>query len=391
MNAKEGTAGMVPFYRQVTRVHLEVTARCNAACPQCFRNYFGGPSRINLQETELSLKDVQQIFSQAFLKQLQLLYVNGNYGDGSIAKDMMEIFEYFREASPSLHLMLFTNGSLRSPEWWGRLGKVINEIYWGIDGLEDTNHIYRKNTVFRKIIANAEAFNKTGAKSVWVFNVFKHNEHQVDEAEAFSKKLGFSDFIVRKTARFEFKGKINKKLPVFSKRGELEYFLEMPTSAKYVNEAYKEYDETDHIPKVSLDSIIQYETAVQRGLIKPVLPKEYEAHSALKTEINCLAQKERSIYVSATGHVYPCCWIGAYTPLVDIAVQEVKKLHDSLPLGLDALNAKKIPITEIIENIFFDKIRQSWKNGSVKEGVLSACAKQCGTHTGNCYNKQLDR
>jgi MoaA/NifB/PqqE/SkfB family radical SAM enzyme len=379
------------FYRKVTRVHLEVTAKCNAACPQCFRNYFGGPNRVNLEEAELSLKDVKEIFPESFLRQLELLYVNGNYGDGAVAKDITEIFQYFRAAAPNLHLMLFTNGSLRTPDWWGHLGTVINEIFWGIDGLEDTNHLYRRNTNFKKIIANAEAFNKTGAKSVWVFNVFKHNEHQVEEARAMSKNLGFTDFIVRKTARFEFGGKINTKLPVFSRTGNLEYYLEMPTADRLVNEGYAGYEKTDHAPKVTLEEIMKFESAIHEGRLVIENPPSMESYLSERREISCLAQAEQSIYVSSTGHVYPCCWIGSYTPLVDPAVQEVKKLHKSMPQGLDGLNARQIPITKIIENIFFQKVQASWNKGSVKDGILSACSRQCGTHDGNCYKKQLDQ
>ena len=389
-NTHKARGKITRFYERVTRVHLEVTARCNAACPQCHRNYSGGPKRINVQELELSLEDVKRILPVSFLQQLNLLYVNGNYGDGAVAKDIVEIFTYLREASPRLHLMLFTNGSVHTPDWWERLGGIINEIYWGIDGLEDTNHIYRRHTSFKKIIANAEAFNKTADKSVWVFNVFKHNEHQVEEARELSKKLGFTDFVVRKTARFEFNGKLYNKLPVFSKTGALEYFLEAPSSDKFVNEGYEIFDGTDEAMQATLERIMTYDKGVQDGQIK-VSPTEVpDSYLAVEVDIGCLAQKEESVFVSASGHVHPCCWLGSYTPLQDPAIHELKALEDSIPSGLDALNAKIHPISEIIENLYYQKVQQSWEKGSAKNGVLMMCSRQCGSHKGNCYSKQVD-
>src|ERR1700733_6609219 len=106
LSESRARAKAAQFYQQVTRVHLEVTEKCNAACPQCHRNYHGGPTRFHVGKAELSLKDVQRVLPADFVRKLELLYGNGNYGDGAIAKDIFEIFRYFRESSPRLHTML---------------------------------------------------------------------------------------------------------------------------------------------------------------------------------------------------------------------------------------------------------------------------------------------
>ena len=47
------------FYESTIRsVHLEITTRCNAACPMCKRNLDGGKDIPNLAITELSQKEM---------------------------------------------------------------------------------------------------------------------------------------------------------------------------------------------------------------------------------------------------------------------------------------------------------------------------------------------
>ena len=46
---------------------------------------------------------------------------------------------------------------------------------FAIDGLEDTNHIYRRNTDWVKIVQNATAYIAAGGRAEWDFIVFAHN------------------------------------------------------------------------------------------------------------------------------------------------------------------------------------------------------------------------
>ena len=52
----------------IKEVHLEITQRCNAACPMCDRNHNGGQVNRHIADDlqELSLEDVQTIFSPDF-------------------------------------------------------------------------------------------------------------------------------------------------------------------------------------------------------------------------------------------------------------------------------------------------------------------------------------
>ena len=89
-------------YDEIKTIHLEITDKCNAACPMCARNINGGEDNPQLPGTELSLDDVKKIFPPQFIAQLDRMYMCGNYGDPVVARDTLEVFKYFRSNNPRI-------------------------------------------------------------------------------------------------------------------------------------------------------------------------------------------------------------------------------------------------------------------------------------------------
>ena len=90
-----------------------------------------------------------------------------------------------------------TNASLQTDKFWQSVAKIDKLRMWfHLDGLKDTNHIYRRYTNWSKIERNAKTFLDAGGRGSWVFIVFRHNEHQVEEAERFAEDLGFTNVYV---------------------------------------------------------------------------------------------------------------------------------------------------------------------------------------------------
>jgi len=186
---------------KVTMLHVEPTSKCNASCPGCPRNNYGFGVNTNLILQDL---DPDIIIAEANkLTNLKVIHLCGNVGDAIAYKYLNKAVdkvvaqnEFFRIIKENKHwtLSMATNGSLRSTKWWQELGKKCNlnlfnshRIQFGIDGLEDTNHIYRQATNFNKIIDNAKAFIDAGGVAEWQYLKFKHNQHQVDEARQLGK------------------------------------------------------------------------------------------------------------------------------------------------------------------------------------------------------------
>lgn len=242
-------------FNNVKIVHLEPTTNCNAACPQCLR------TRTEFEPNELSLEDVKLLFTPDVLMQLEKIYMCGNYGDPASARQTLEMYEYFISVNPNLTIGMNTNGGIRFPDWWTRLAKSMNKsndyVVFSIDGLEDTNHLYRRNVRWSKVMDNAKAFIDAGGSAHWDMLVFEHNKHQVDEAHKLAKDMGFNWFRAKVSRRFN-------RFPV--------------------------------------DGISQ--------------PIEFNDTKVLEGHIECSAMKENSIFVDASGKVFPCCWQveGNYQP-----------------------------------------------------------------------------
>jgi len=184
---------------------METSSVCNAECPMCPR---AKPSfKKNVPNMSLSLEKVKTLFGDDMIRNLDYMFMCGNYGDPAAANDTIEIFQHFKKINVNIELRMNSNGGLRTKEWWFRLGEVLTgpqrSCVFSIDGLADTNHIYRVNTNFEKIIENACNFIKAGGNAHWDFLVFEHNEHQVDSARKMAYALGFTHFQEKVSCRFD--------------------------------------------------------------------------------------------------------------------------------------------------------------------------------------------
>lgn len=243
--------------REIKVLHLEPTDVCQAACPLCARET--DPLFNKQVQHHLTMDQILNVFSEKKIAGLDKMFMCGNYGDPAAGKHTLEIYKTFRQINPSIVLGMNTNGGIHSPAWWGTLGKLFGGIQdyvvFSIDGDSETNHIYRKNVTWDRVIKNAEAFIKAGGHAHWDMLVYKHNQHQVDKCEKLAKDLGFT----------WFRAKISKR--------KLADALEYPINWVHLT--------------------------VNSG------------------PIECYALKERSVYIDAQGRISPCCWIGS-TQLVPI-------------------------------------------------------------------------
>ena len=180
-------------------LHLEPTSKCNAACPQCARWLDDGFTlNPKLTITDLKLHTIQEKLPIELVRQLDKMFMCGTYGDPAAHRDPISIYEWFREVNPQITLGMNTNGGLRNAQFWNKLGKILsNELdycVFSIDGLDDTNHIYRRNVNYNRVILNAREFIAAGGRAHWDMLVFKHNEHQVDKCMQLARELGFVAF-----------------------------------------------------------------------------------------------------------------------------------------------------------------------------------------------------
>lgn len=240
---------MLKYLESVKILHIEPTNICQAECPQCAREL---DSEFDKQDRKsLTVNDIQNIIPQQIIKNLDKMFLCGVYGDPA-AGNALEIYTYFRTINSSITLGMNTNGALQSTRWWSSIGQILNQekdyVVFSLDGLKDTNHLYRKKVIWDKALENIKAFIKAGGRAHWDMLVYKHNEHQVEECEQLARELGFKWFRVKVSRR-----------PLV---GNLEF------------------------------------------------PLNWKIPNKNNGKITCRALQEQSVYMDCYGRIHPCCWLG---------------------------------------------------------------------------------
>lgn len=349
--------GSLMFDDKIEQVHFEMTSRCNAVCPMCPR-FTRDPElptntlAQNLTLGEVSLEQFKIIFKPDFVRGLRRFRYCGNFGDPIVARDLLESIQYLREHNPKLDIWVHTNGGARSTEWWTKLGVYIGlygRVVFGIDGLEDTNHLYRQNVQWDKLMDNVKACVNTGVVCDWQMIVFKHNEHQVDDVIQMSAlmEMGVN---IRSTSRFRHVD----NMPVRNRDGDVTHHLQMP-SDKWKNATVDEYNKL--VEEKRLDGALDV------------------------TPIICQAKKDREIYVAYDGMVFPCCWIAAWWKLQSHEPDNAYQILLDENGGENTVNALYYDIEEIANGPMFGGVVDSWSKPSLKEGRIWSCVTYCGTQT----------
>ena len=326
--------------KDVKHLHLEISSLCNARCPLCPRNFHGYPYNDGYIERNLTLEDVNKIFKPGFVKQLTGIMINGNFGDCVMNTETTAIVKYFRHHNPKLEIQISTNGGARSKQFWQQLAELDAQVLFALDGLADTHSIYRQDTVYETVLKNAKTFIKAGGRATWKMIPFDHNKHQIDACRELSKQLGFSNFTLTDQGR-DTGVAVDKKGKVVNVLGE----------TKKINfEQLLQSKKTDQVLLEDLDPEVK--------------------------QITCEVKRSKSIYVTSTGEVYPCCYTGFY-PRTYGHGQYYEVVNTQLKNIIEPNNALETSLEESIG--WFNTIEQSWNESDFKQGRLLICNDVCGS------------
>ncbi len=330
----------------LTSIMAEMTDFCNAACPMC--NRFDWDLKLvkgitNAHHTTLQF--VKDRIGDEIISRLGGWTCQGTYGDASMNPETVEIFKYLREINPNIEINMYTNGGARSKGFWKALADLNVIITFGIDGLEDTNHLYRRNVKWDNLMENVKTFIGNGGHAKWDLLVFKHNQHQIDKAKSLSEELGFRSFAHTFSERWQD----------FNSDGE-----------------YRE------ITKLEVDGyVIEKPVEQKKDFIKDdgwfknknvfVTDDKEEADTFLTRKINCLAcgPRKREIYLRANGYVSPCCILG------DVERNEPKQIINDYK----KINLHHTDLKDILEGDFFKDLEEGINGG---EKRLQGCYHACG-------------
>lgn len=363
----------------IKTLHFEPSQLCNASCVVCNRRLAGGPKNPNIHDVYATLEQVQQWFSPAFISELDRLILCGNYGDPMTNPELLEIIEYFRTHSPNLYITMHTNASGRNSQWWNKLGTLIGtngDVYFSIDGLSDTNHLYRRGTHWEYIMNAVEGYISSGANAIWDYLIFKHNQHQTAQAEHMSRDLGFKKFIKKTAFGFEIKDSKPEPIRVLKHSGEFDYYI-------YAKDTLEEREPVHYSedPKQVFDIHIKSDIST--------VPTEQQRKMDT-VGIDCMSANGNEIYVNAYGLLFPCCFTaGKYQGdrnFVNAQYREFVAQYGDETIDLNMNSLDNI----VNSDMFTTGYKESWSCNSIKDGKLLVCAEFCGKYKENIFDKILE-
>ena len=191
----------MPFNNKyITELDMEISSFCNAECIDCPRIWtqydqvFAFNPYIDNFNKTVPLEDLKKHIAQ--FENLERIDMCGNKGDPLGHPDIAELVQWCFDTYDDMDLVVDTNGSLGNTKTWKALASTPVQVNFSIDGLEDTNHIYRRKVVWEKVMRNAYTFLGHGGFGVWKAVDFPHIRHQFDTMNHFSKAMGFKKFSV---------------------------------------------------------------------------------------------------------------------------------------------------------------------------------------------------
>ena len=367
---------------EVGVLHLELTSRCNALCPLCARTTgLDYDSQLLKKRDDLPLIDTDPEILKTMLEEMKPflpnhVFINGNFGDPIMYPHLLDIIRMYKDAGVR-QVTLSTNGGVHKPEWWTELAGIMrkpDKVIFAIDGLEDTNHLYRVNTNFKKIMENAQAFINAGGRARWDYIAFAHNEHQIDEARQLAEDMGFFTFRYKKSNRYVIPKDYNAD-PNSKREDET---IEKKTTIKFIA---KQHVKKDKKAETVISAPKKTEASNTTKNFEKILKKHKTFDNYVKrTQIDCQTARDKSIFVDYKGFVWPCCWQGHYYSSIgeDKGVQ--KRIDDRVELenkyGKDFNNLQKHSLFDILNTPYFSNdLVESWNDESKR---LYICGKTCG-------------
>ena len=343
---------------QIRNIHFEISNFCNARCPECPREDVNeidpntGVNRFSdwIDTHFLSVDIIKKNFNSTLTPQLQSVSFCGCFGDALTHPKLIDILEYLTGEFSQLTIYLHTNGGLKTTSYWKRLAEVLkksyhHEVIWGLDGLEDTNHIYRVNVNWNKVKENWRAFNQAGGNSHWQFIVFPHNHHQIDEAKEYARQEGFSGFKTVLSMRYsEIKAQ------------DLPKQYQHPKITKNVDENFsnKPLRSKPLMPDLGLVDSTRYNA----------LDKE------TSTKVICASQVLHNVFVFSEGTVWPCNKLGAWRHPLNFK----SAILENTTQARDLNSLHNYTIDEILDNNYFNLLNKQHKTGN----FCTACVQECG-------------
>jgi MoaA/NifB/PqqE/SkfB family radical SAM enzyme len=351
------------YLKNPVKLQFELSNMCNALCLGCIRtdtnNYNYEKNLIEEGKKYISFDTFKKILLAPEFETAHELEFCGTIDDPLMHPEFIEFLDFASGLKKNYNVVIHTNASLRNEKYWTKLTEVLHKhhrhiVKFSIDGLEDTNHIYRQNTVWSKIMANANAFIQAGGYASWQFLVFPWNEHQLMQAKQLSEEMGFFDFQSRHDRSRVTKIGLDR-IGVLQRVDKHRRKAGLPDLAT--------------IRKPPVSSILE----INESLVEDVF-----------YEIECNNRKQEMYFIGYDSKLWPCCFLHNGKLDYDSGKRDLleKRLFDAYG-SKDWNDLSKHSVGEILNHPFYQEdLVNSWSAIHHSEEIgsrIHRCTETCNS------------
>jgi sulfatase maturation enzyme AslB (radical SAM superfamily) len=386
----------------ITCIDFEISSLCNAGCSVCMRRRDGHYSEFT--QTYWTIDDVKNHIDLKIIKNLKNLILCGNFGDTMGNPDVVKIVKYFRENNSNLPIHINTNGGIGDAKDFAKLAELGVHMIFGLDGLGQTNELYRVNVKWDKILQNLNSFiSKASPSQLEIqFIMWAETTNQIIPMIEFIKSIGFGKLFLRRPYTTGI------KTEVYNMQGESTHFLTEIHNyelEKYL-ETFWNFNQLNKL-KSELSKIDLTESPLELGnfLIKPkrifkknpykksdvvFSEKDIDKFNSITTQTcysknfsnpSNLIEDEFNVYITHDKLLMPCCMI---PPNISNSIHhhsgeespyQKEILNKMLEIGFDKFSLKN----STLKNVFNSGVLHEFVyNDLVNKTPLKMCKTICG-------------
>jgi MoaA/NifB/PqqE/SkfB family radical SAM enzyme len=343
LSSSDKVSGFHALLAEPLHWEIELSTRCNSRCLGCSRHAdFTHTNPYYPEKTDLDKEVLLQVLRAT--PNLASLLFCGVYGDPLLHGEILPIFRMLKTEFPKTRVSVHSNASFGTGEFWTELGELFRQPGWrlkfALDGEAREHEAFRRGTSWTRTLSNAEIFIAAGGRADWHMIEFSTNEHQAEELRALAAQKGFHRFELRKN---NYPG--------------LENFFSQPNLPLTPAEKIDETQITDF----ELDR----------------WNDEY-TKNFVPGSIDCKSLAKKTLYLDASGKIWPCCWIGGLVSRPEHPQRlrfQRKTLKNIAP---DFNSARSHSLENILSHRWFrENLPASWRTPE-RRNLTSTCAKTCG-------------
>jgi sulfatase maturation enzyme AslB (radical SAM superfamily) len=338
------------YLNDPVRLQFELSSMCNALCLGCVRTdpaTFSQAKDVIPGKQYISFEVFKKILTAPSFASATELEFCGTIDDPLMHPEFLEFLDYARSVK-DYRILIHTNASLRSTDYWCRMADVLKKFHkhvvrFSIDGLEDTNHIYRQNTTWSKIMANAKAFIQQGGQASWQFLTFPWNSHQIEAANQLSKQMGFIEFMSR--------------------------------------------HDRSSVSKIGIDTIKKKKQTAAISS-SPTVTSLEDINQSLSSYINddivCDTQTRKMFFIGYDARLWPCCFLHNGFITADLGKYELMKQRLFDAYGSSDWNDLNLyTVEQVLAHEFYtNDLTASWQSRShsaAKSSRIYRCTEVCSS------------